>query len=208
MSNNKKEYIRGFFGKKKVCEAPLQEKKDTDHYYVTGHDSSNISNIKRAQPENDTVISVTFYLGIDSIVTIINQTDSNKTIRFIHCDTPKSESRSVMGPKYPTAKFADRDNNQTYILFDKIKRLLYIQLDARIDTDIPKVSLKIEEGSIKQLELKKRGLIFFTDEYLPDGDYELIMEFQRTKGKKSLEELYQKADLRREAAPSSVRSKR
>lgn len=208
MSINKYEHIRGFFGKRKVCVTPLQEINKNDHCHVIGRDSSGVSNLKSVQPENDTVISVTFYLAIDTIVTIINQTDSNKTIRFIHCDTPKSDSRSVIGPKYPTAKYADRDNNQTYILFDKIKRLLYIQHDGKFDTDIPKVSLKKEDGSVKQLELKKRGLLFFTDEYLPDGDYELIMEIRRTKGKKTLEELYQQAELRHEATPFGMRSKR
>lgn len=208
MSNNENGYIRGFFGKKKICVTPLQEKNKNEFYHVAGHDSSGDSGLKSVPPVKDTVISVTFYLCIDTIVTIINQTDSNKTIRFIHCDTPMSDSRSVLGPKYPTAKYADRENNQTYILFDKIKRLLHIQLDGRFDTDIPKVSLKKEDGSVKQLELKKRGLLFYTDEYLPDGDYELIMEIQRTKGKKTLEEIYDKKELRREVPPFGMRSKR
>lgn len=208
MSNNKNDFIRGFFGKKKVCVTPLQEKNNNDFYHVTGRDSSGDSGLKSVQLENDTVISVTFSLLIDIIVTIIRQTDNNNIIRFIHCDTPKTDSRAGIGPKFPTAKYADRDNNQTYIIFDKIERLLHIQLDGRYDTEIPKVLLKKEDGSVNQLELKKRGLLFFADEYLPDGDYELIMEIQRTKGKKTLEEIYEKKDLCPEAPPSGMRFKR
>lgn len=203
MSNNKNDFIRGFFGRKKVCAVSAQEKLP-----ATGCDSTGDSGLKTAQLENDTVISVTFSLLIDMIVTIIRQTDSNNTIRFIHCDTPKTDSRSGIGPKYPTAKYADRDNNQTYIIFDKIERLLHVQLDGRYDTEIPKVVLKKEDGSAKQLELKKRGLLFLADEYLPDGDYELIMEIQRTKDKKTLAEIYEKAETRCEAPSSSMRFKR
>ena len=68
--------------------------------------------------------------------------------------------------------------------------------------------MKNEDGTVKQLELKKRGFLFFTDEYLPDGDYELIMGIQRTKGKKTLEEIYEKKDLRREIPPIGMRIKR
>lgn len=208
MNHNKNEYIRGFFGKKKVCMTPLHDKDKNDFHHVTESDSTGDSGLKNAHLENDTVISVTFSLLIDIIVTIIRQTDSNNTIRFIHCDTPKTDSRSGIGPKYPTAKYADRDNNQTYILFDKIERLLHIQLDGRFDTDIPKVSLKKEDGSLKQLELKERGLLFFADEYLSDGDYELIMEIQRAKGKKTLGEINEKAELRCEAPSFGMWSKR
>ena len=161
-----------------------------------------------AQPEKDTVISVTFYLSIDTIVTIINQTDSNKTIRFVHCDTPKAESRSVLGPKYPTAKYADRENNQTYFIFDKIERFLHIQIDGQYDTDIPMVYLKKVDELAKKVDLKRQGLLFIADEYLSDGDYELIMEIQRTQGKKTLREIYGKEDFRREAPSFGMRTKR
>ena len=208
MSHDQNEYIRGFFGRIKVSGTPLQKKDGSDSRHVTDHNFSGESGLKSVQSGNDTVISVKFYLSIDPIVTIINQTDSNKTIRFIHCDTPKADSQSVIGPKYPTAKYADRDNNQTYILLDKIENILHIQLDGRFDTDIPVVFLKKDDDSAKQLELKRRGLLFFTDECLSDGDYELIMEIQRTKEKKTLEEIYEKKDLRREAPSSGLRYKR
>lgn len=208
MSHNKNEYIRGFFGRVKVSGTPLHENDERDSPHVPGHNLSGESGLKSVQPGNDTVISVRFYLFVDPIVTIFNQTDSNKTIRFIHCDTPKADSRSVIGPKYPTAKYEDRDNNQTYILFDKIEKLLHIQLDGRFDTDIPVVFLKKDDDPAKQLELKKRGLLFFADEYLSDGDYELIMEIQRTKGKKTLAEVYEKKDLHREVPHSDLRYKR
>lgn len=207
MNHDKKDFILGF-GKKTARKTPLHDKDKNAFHHLTERDSAGDTGLKSAQIENDTVISVTFSLHIDIIVTIIRQTDSNNTIRFIHCDTPKTDSRSVIGPKYPTTKYTDRDNNQTYIIFDKIERLLHTQLDGRFDTDIPKVFLKKEDGSVKHLELKKRGLLFSSDEYLPDGEYELILEIQRTKGKKNLEELYQKTELRRETPPFGMRSKR
>lgn len=208
MSHNKNEYIRGFFGRVKVSGTPLHEKDESDSRHVSGNGLSDEPGLKSVQPRNDTVISVKFYLFVDPIVTIFNQTDSNKIIRFIRCDTPKADSRSIMGPKYPTAKYADRDNDQTYILFDKIENLLHIQLDGRFDTDIPVVFLKKDDDPAKKLELKNRGLLFFADECLSDGDYELIMEIHRTKGKKTLGEIYEKKDLHREAPPSGLRYKR
>lgn len=208
MSHNIDEYIRGAFGRIKVSATPEQEKNKDDIHHATGHNLSDKPGLKSMQLENDSVISVKFYLFVDPLVTFFNQTDNNKTIRFIRCDTPKADSRSVMGPKYPTAKYADRDNNQTYILYDKIEKLLHIQLDSRLDTDIPTVFLKKDDDPAKQLELKRHGLLFFTDERLSDGDYELIIEIQRTKGKKTLEEIYEKKDLRRETPPSGLRYKR
>lgn len=208
MSNNKNEYIRGFFGRVKVSGTTLHEKDESESRHVARHNVSGESGLKSMQPGNDDVISVKFYLFVDPIVTLFNQTDNNKTIRFLSCDTPKADSRSVMGPKYPTAKYVDRDNDQTYILFDKIEKLLHIQLDGRFDTDIPIVFLKKDDDHAEQLELKKRGLLFFADKHLSDGDYEIIIEIQRINGKKTLEEIYEKKDLRREAPPSGLRYKR
>ena len=208
MSRNIDEYIRGAFGRIKVSVTPEQEKNKDDFHHATGHNLSDKTGLKSIQLENDSVISVKFYLFVDPIVTFFNQTDNNKTIRFIRCDTPKTDSRSVMGPKYPTAKYVDRDNDQTYILYDKIEKLLHIQLDGRFDTDIPVFFLKKDDDPAEQLELKKRGLLFFADKYLSDGDYEIIIEIQRIKGKKTLEEIYEKKDLRCEAPPSGLRYKR
>ena len=36
MSNNENGYIRGFFGKKKICVTPLQEKNKNEFYHVLG----------------------------------------------------------------------------------------------------------------------------------------------------------------------------
>lgn len=208
MSHNENEYIRGFFGLKKVNITALNNKDEHNSINDSWRASTGKPGLRGAQPEKDTVISVTFYLLIDTIVTIINQTDSNKTIRFVHCDTPKAESRSVLGPKYPTAKYADRENNQTYFIFDKIKRFLHIQIDGQYDTDIPVVYLKKVDDPAKKVDLKRQGLLFIADEYLSDGDYELIMEIQRTQGKKTLREIYGQEELRREAPSFGMRAKR
>lgn len=155
-----------------------------DRYFTKG------STTPTQTQTQSTVVSAVICISVGQISSILKQKTTKNTIWFFDPALPRLNLRSGKTSFDSTVKLEDNDNSQTYITFDINKRLLQIRIDGRCETDIPKAFLKEANGLVREVELKRHGLLFCGEiQNVSDGEYELILETQREEGKKTLEEI-------------------
>lgn len=170
-----------------------------DRYFAKGK-------IPSEQQADNSIISAVICISISQITSNVKQKTSKNTIWFFDPAMPRLNLRSGKTVSDTIVKLEDNDNTHSNIVFDKNKRSLQIRLDGRHETAIPKAFLRKADGTVKEIDLNNQGLFFYAEiQNMPDGEYELILETQRTQGKKTLEELGIEEVLRCADPPSSTK---
>lgn len=155
--------------------------------------------------ENNSVSAV-ICISVGQITSMLKQKTTKNTVWFFDLALPRLNLRSGKNTADTTVKLEDNDNTQSFIVFDKSNRSLRIQLDGRYETAIPKAFLRKADGTIQEVNLKKQGLFFCAEiQDMPDGEYELILETQRAKDMKTLEEMEIEEVLRCADPPSNTK---
>lgn len=127
------------------------------------------------QPVRETIRAV-LRLAVDTVNSVLDQISADANAWTFRTAPKLLAGTRGFGKSSSVKKLTDQENRKNFVAYDPDKKLLMIQLDASVYSEMPAAFLTLPDGTKKDLVFERRGEIFWSEVTgLENGDYEITL---------------------------------
>ena len=121
-------------------------------------------------------VKAVIHLVVGKVNSLLEQFDAHSSIWTFDAPLAMAGARSG-DDECGIKKLEDVENSQTFVAYDPVNKLLAVQIDCSDGAGIPKVVIRMRDGSERHISFAKREHLLWAEvRNLDPGEYDIVIE--------------------------------